>query len=83
MQSYGDGNCLFRSISLIVFGHENYHTELRVHTIIELTFNEELYLKEETFSEMAEYSHDGILEYIIEVSVSDGSCVLNNRKESL
>ena len=22
MQSYGDGNCLFRSISLIVFGHQ-------------------------------------------------------------
>ena len=83
MQSYGDGNCLFRSISLIVFGHENYHTELRVRTIIELTFNEELYLKEKTFSEMAEYSHDGILEYIIEVSVSDGSYVPNNRKESL
>ena len=83
MQSYGDGNCLFRSISLIVFGNQNYHTEFRVCTIIELTCNEELYLQEETFSEMAEYSHDGILEYIIEVSVSDGSYVPNNRQESL
>ena len=83
MQSYGDGNCLFRSISLIVFGNQNYHTEFRVRTIIELTCNEELYLQEETFSEMAEYSHDGILEYIIEVSVSDGSYVPNNRQESL
>ena len=32
---------------------------------------------------MADYSYDGILEYIIEVSVSDGSYVPNNRKESL
>ena len=81
MQSYGDGNCL--SISLIVFGNQNYHSEFRVHTIIELTCNEDLYLQEETFSEMAEYSHDGILEYIIEVSASDGSYVPNNRQESL
>ena len=42
-----------------------------------------MYVQVETFSEMTEYSHDGILEYIIEVSVSDGSYVPNNREESL
>ena len=49
MQSYGGGNCLFRSISLIVFGNQNYHTEFRVRTIIELTCNEELYLRKRHF----------------------------------
>ena len=52
MKSYGDGNCLFRSLSLIIFGHERNHTEVRVHIIIELACNEELYLSEKTFEDM-------------------------------
>ena len=71
LKSYGDGNCLSRSLSLIMFGHENNHIELRVHSIIELACNEERYLTEDTFKEMAEYSYDGVMDYIIQVSISD------------
>ena len=82
MKSYGDGNCLFRSLSLIIFGHERNHTEVRVRIIIELACNEELYLSEKTFEDMAEYSYDGIMDYIIQVSVSDRSYVPNNKERS-
>ena len=78
VESYGDGNCLFRSLSLIMFGHENNHVELRVHSVIELACNEERYL-EDTFKEMAEYSYDGVMNYIIQVSISDGSFVRNDK----
>ena len=32
----GDGNCLFRSLSMVVFGSENFHIEMRARTIIEM-----------------------------------------------
>ena len=32
----GDGNCLYRSGSIIAFGNENNHVEMRVRTIIEM-----------------------------------------------
>ena len=79
MESYGDGNCLFRSLSLIMFGHEYNHIELRVRSAIELACNEERYLCEDTVKEMAEYSYDGVMDYIIQVSISDGSFIPNDK----
>ena len=46
-----------------MFGHENNHIELRVHSVIELACNEERYLTEGTFKEMAEYSYDDVMDY--------------------
>ena len=40
----GDGNCLFRSGSVIVYGNESHHIELRLRTNIELLTNLEYYL---------------------------------------
>ena len=39
-KSIGDGNCLYRSLSLILFGSEDNHIEIRVRTVIELACNE-------------------------------------------
>ena len=35
IQTYGDGNCLYRAMSRILCGDENMHVELRVRTFIE------------------------------------------------
>jgi len=32
----GDGNCLFRSVSLAVYGSEDHHVELRVRAALEI-----------------------------------------------
>ena len=36
VKTVGDGNCCFRAASLLLFGTEQYHLELRVRTIVEL-----------------------------------------------
>ena len=41
---YGDGNCLFRAVSIFIWGNENHHLELRIRTTIEMALNEDLYL---------------------------------------
>lgn len=40
----GDGNCLFRSASVIAYGNESHHIEMRLRTSIELLTNLEYYL---------------------------------------
>lgn len=41
---YGDGNCLPRCASLLVYGHENNHLEMRARIIDEFVRNEDNYL---------------------------------------
>ena len=82
MKSFRDGNCFFRSLSLVVFGNEESHVELRVHSIVELALNEKSYLDEKTFTDMAEYSCEGIMDYIKQVSISDESFVANDKLSS-
>ena len=53
VKSYGDQNCPFSSFSLILFGHENNHTELKIRSVAELACNEELYLDSDTFDAVA------------------------------
>ena len=33
---FGDGNCLFRAVSIILFGNEENHTELHMWSVLEL-----------------------------------------------
>ena len=40
----GDGNCLYRSISKAMYGSENFHSEIRYRTGIELFLNIENFL---------------------------------------
>lgn len=41
---YGDGNCLARCLSLLAYGHERCHTEMRMRVVYELVCNRDLYL---------------------------------------
>lgn len=45
---YGDGNCLPRSASLIAYGTENQHCEMRRRIVREMIMNKEKYLDEST-----------------------------------
>lgn len=47
---YGDGNCLPRSGSVLAFGTEQNHTELRARMTCELALNAEVYLKDSFLS---------------------------------
>ena len=40
---YGDGNCLFRSASLLATGTEKYHLELRLRSVVELVLHSEFH----------------------------------------
>ena len=40
-----DGNCLPRSISLLVFGDQEHHDEIRCRIVHEMVLNESLYLE--------------------------------------
>lgn len=46
LNSEGDGNCLYRSISLLCSGCEDYHLEFRARTVCELVLNPRFYLAE-------------------------------------
>ena len=39
-----DGNCFPRALSLLLFGTEDHHLELRCRIVMELALNEDLYL---------------------------------------
>ena len=47
---YGDGNCLPRCASLLVYGHENHHLEMRARIIDELVRHEDNYLDDNILS---------------------------------
>lgn len=53
---YGDGNCLFRSVSFACFGTEAYHTELRARAAIEVALNRSLY--DSNSSDFSLYFHN-------------------------
>ena len=71
---YGDGNCLFRAVSLLVFGDEDHHAEFRVRTLLELIMNESSYLDQNhlmTVSSTEAATKQNIQEYILLTSVDD------------
>ena len=47
----GDGNCLFRSVSVGIFGKEDHHEELRSRVVMELLMNEKFFLEDENLYE--------------------------------
>ena len=44
--TYGDGNCLFRAVSLSLFGYDDAHLALRVMAAIEIGEHREFYDKD-------------------------------------
>ena len=56
IQVYGDGNCFYGSLSLLVFGHDKFYKEMRVRVVFEMVSNLKLYTDCDTFSNMANSS---------------------------
>ena len=50
LRTTGDGNCLFRAASMLAFGDENRHEEMRVRTVVELACNSSFYLDDPDIS---------------------------------
>ena len=46
LNTTGDGNCFFRAASILAFGHEDKHEEMRLRIIVELATNSEFYLRD-------------------------------------
>ena len=49
-----DGNCMFRAVSMSLWGVETYHEELRARTIIEMIVNADKYLDSDLLNSMLE-----------------------------
>ena len=67
----GDGNSLFWSISLVLFKDEDHHCHLRVRSSMDLICNIHAYTKQHTIDNMAEYSYNKSVEYILQVYISN------------
>ena len=52
---YGDGNCLPRCGSVLAFGDEEHHKELRVRIVFELVENEDLYLSNDFLAQGTDF----------------------------
>jgi len=51
VRSTGDGNCLFNSASLIIFGNEAFNLQLRLAVMIELMTYAQFYLQQQIFEQ--------------------------------
>ena len=52
-----DGNCFFRAASMLAFGHQNRHEEMRVRIVIELASHRADYLNNEDIVRMIKETH--------------------------
>ena len=59
-ESTADGNCLFNSASIILYGNESYCMQLRLAVIIELMKNIRRYLEIEAFETDITYSDNAL-----------------------
>ena len=75
IQTYGDGNCLYRAMSRILCGDENMHVELRVRTFIELCINKGQYLSDTFLKELT--GLDGCIDNLFNSSFDTSSSVKN------
>ena len=48
LKTAGQGSCLFRAVSLLLFGNQNFHVQLKVRTIIELVSKNKLFSRSDT-----------------------------------
>ncbi|CAF0841986.1 unnamed protein product [Brachionus calyciflorus] len=51
---FGDGNCLFRALSLLLYGNDTFHIELRLRCILEMALNTNQYLENNLLSTQLE-----------------------------
>ena len=81
VQIYGDGNCLYRAMSVCLFGDEKHFKEMRVRVVFEIVTNIKRYINKETYNRMSENSVS--LEYVFETSVSPECYVREDLNTSL
>ncbi|UZO21492.1 uncharacterized protein OCT59_013885 [Rhizophagus irregularis] len=60
IRSTADGNCFFNSASLIVYGHEENHIQLRLAVMIELMANADYYLQQKIFEQDVLYRDEAL-----------------------
>ena len=60
----GDGNCMTRALSQIVFGHEKFHIEMRCRITAELCQNKHYYLDEDYVSLGCRFQKNKVLSWI-------------------
>ena len=85
--AYGDGNCLYRSVSLVFNGNEDNHVEFRVRTIVEMVLHENYYTSGDCVNQL-EIKDENTFNYLINVSLPPGMTlndryrmeIMNNRK---
>lgn len=46
LRTVGDGNCFYRAASVLAFGHQGNHKEMRLRTVVELATNSGFYLQQ-------------------------------------
>jgi hypothetical protein len=64
LSTCGDGNCLPRASSILAFGHERFHTEMRVRIVMEAVLNKDRYLNGKYLQADAVKQHKGDLTVI-------------------
>lgn len=52
LKTVADGNCFFRTASILAFGNEHKHEEMRLRSVIELACNRDFYLEGEDIEKM-------------------------------
>ena len=55
----------------MLFGDEDHHYELRVGRSVELACNVHAYIKQDSIDNLADYSYNKSVGYILQVSISD------------
>ena len=79
IQTYGDGNCLYRATSRILCGDENMHVELRVRTFIELCINKSQYFSDAFLKQLT--GLDNCIDKLFNSSFDTSSVAKNKDKE--
>ena len=79
IQTYGDGNCLYRATSRILCGDENMHVELRVRTFIELCINKSQYLSDAFLKQLT--GLDNCIDKLFNSSFDTSAVAKNKDKE--
>ena len=74
IQVFGDGNCFYRSLSILVCGHDQFYKEMRARTICEMVSNVKLYTESDTFSKMSEAPIS--IQYLYQTSIQT-ECIVN------
>ena len=60
----GDGNCIPRSISTLLYGTETHHLEIRVRIIYELVSNKSLYLNPHFLAEGSKLKPETVVSHL-------------------